>query len=189
MLRFNLLVLTIFSIILIILCLWLKLKKNKSSMYIMFFIIFYIYLLNVIKYTIFPIPIFSGLEAELTSRINIKPFVNMNSMEKILNIVLTIPFGFGISYVIKIKNKKKLGTIFFLIGTVIEMTQLLISLAIEYPYRSIDINDIICNFIGAVIGYVIFKTASYKIVSLIDKFELKTNKFMEYVYTINKENA
>jgi glycopeptide antibiotics resistance protein len=63
--------------------------------------LFFIYILQVSRFTIFPIPIFSPTIREISSKIdilstiNIKPFANITlNRQFYYNILLTIPFGF-----------------------------------------------------------------------------------------------
>lgn len=65
------------------------------------------------------------------------------------NLIMFIPFGFFASYYLK---PKKVGPIFLLsalLSTVIESTQLLIG-------RVFDIDDIILNVVGGLLGYLIY---------------------------------
>jgi glycopeptide antibiotics resistance protein len=72
------------------------------------------------------------------------------------NILLTIPFGFGISFVSHLRPKDFLW-LPFAIGFGIETAQLLISLLLQYPYRVIDINDALLNAAGVLVGYALFR--------------------------------
>ena len=71
------------------------------------------------------------------------------------NILLTEPFGSGISFVVPVKPGQVkwlvLGT-----GLGIEGIQLVISLLLQYSYKVIDITDMILNGFGVFIGYAIF---------------------------------
>ncbi|WP_420834473.1 hypothetical protein [Caloranaerobacter azorensis] len=66
------------------------------------------------------------------------------------------------------------------------------SLFLKYTYRVIDINDIIFNFIGVIIGFYIFKIFSVlfiKALNRIDlKVDLKSDTILSYIYKISKEN-
>lgn len=72
-------------------------------------------------------------------------------VEKLPNILLFIPFGFFIPTVLK--NKRKFYNVFFIGFTTtfsIEFFQYFIG-------RSSDIDDVLTNLLGAVIGYAIFR--------------------------------
>ncbi|WP_068725550.1 VanZ family protein [Tepidibacillus decaturensis] len=163
----------------------------------MFLSIFYIYLLYVLKYTIFPISISGSMveifreELAFSTGINIIPF-NFDSINYLLskqvfyNILLSIPFGFGISYIISI-NRKKLIFFGIMFGIIIEGLQLLISLFLGFPYRSIDVNDLILNFIGTIIGYKIFKIYSFLFIMSVKKFDIKLNTLLEYIHKVSEK--
>ncbi|USK57812.1 VanZ family protein (plasmid) [Cytobacillus solani] len=174
----------------------LKKKYKKSNMYILFYTIFFVYILNVIKYTIFPIEIGTLFVEELKeqlstfSRTNVIPFKFQNFEQTFLNILLTIPFGFGLPYLkkVNIKSALLLGILF---SFLIESTQFIISLVIGYPYRVTDINDILANSIGVIVGYLLFKLFSkvaFFVLHNIKKADNKLNPFLNYIYQIAKEN-
>ena len=71
------------------------------------------------------------------------------------NMIMFIPFGFFISYFLKLKKIYSVFILTLLTSITIETTQLLIG-------RVFDIDDIFLNIIGGLIGYFIFKII-YKI--------------------------
>ena len=71
------------------------------------------------------------------------------------NMLMFIPFGFFTSYFLKLKKFYSVFLLTLLTSVTIETTQLLIG-------RVFDIDDIILNVIGGLIGYFIFKII-YKI--------------------------
>lgn len=91
--------------------------------------------------------------------LNIKPFnwigttdsLQQVVVEKVPNIMLFIPLGFFMPVVLKNKRKLyKMALISFAITFSVEFFQYFIG-------RSSDIDDIITNLLGAIIGYIIFK--------------------------------
>jgi glycopeptide antibiotics resistance protein len=74
----------------------------------------------------------------------------------VYNILLTLPFGFGINFLTRM-NVKKIVSVSIFLGLGLEITQLLLSLALRYPYRVVDINDAIFNAFGVLLGYGLFK--------------------------------
>ncbi|MBS4539383.1 VanZ family protein [Clostridium sp. D2Q-11] len=196
MVDFDKLTMTISLVILFLSLIYIKKKKRVTNVYLIFFSIFFIYLIGVLKYTIFPIPLdpfmreVMSRETTFLNGVNLIPF-NFKSMEYLLhnqillNIILSIPFGFGISYITKISKKKLLSYgIFF--GVIIELTQLIISLILGYTYRYIDINDVILNFVGVIIGYFIFKAFAMIFIKIVEKFNIKLDSILEYIYNISK---
>jgi glycopeptide antibiotics resistance protein len=76
-------------------------------------------------------------------------------MQIVQNILLTVPFGFGLSFVARVRPRD-FRWIIPAVGVGIEGMQLIISLALGYPYHVIDINDAILNALGVLIGYRLF---------------------------------
>lgn len=88
---------------------------------------------------------------------NLVPFIDVLNgrgdfiRQVVLNVIMTIPFGFLLPLVKK--NVKLLKIIFytFLLSLSIELLQPLIN-----GVRSSDITDLITNVVGGIIGYVIY---------------------------------
>lgn len=81
------------------------------------------------------------------------------------NIVMFVPFGFFFPLVTGLKSKKKMALAAIIVPICFEVVQLFFG-------RSFDVDDLICNFIGIIIGtmivYVILKAKSNNV--------LKTDK-------------
>lgn len=154
---------------LIALIIFLKNKgKNAYKLYIM-----ELYSLLMVKIVIMPIVIFKpGAYEEFSKHLtlpnyNIQPYplhtisVCVHSMYGWLqiggNIILLIPLAFFLIYF----TSKKIKTAhLFLIGffssILIEGIQLLINYITKYPCHAIDIDDIILNTAGYILGCIIF---------------------------------
>lgn len=160
MLSFNLLVMTILLIVYLVTIL---LFRKNGIEYLFFYSIFFMYLSYLMKYTLFPLPI-TGPTLEMLrstrdnigifSEINFMPFNHTFSKDMFQNIIMTVPFGFGYYFVLN--RKSNFVVISLLIGIIIETIQLLISLSINFAYRAVDINDVIFNFLGSIIGFFLF---------------------------------
>ena len=143
-------------------------RKRRDIFYTLAFTVWGIYLLFFIDKVFYPIQV-SGAYADamrenlsFASQINLGPFsFNWHSgvervlRDFVLNIILTIPFGFGIHFIWQIPQKRMYWLGLWL-GLGIEITQLFISLILGFPYRVIDINDLIANLFGVWIGNWIF---------------------------------
>jgi glycopeptide antibiotics resistance protein len=128
---------------------------------------FVLYLLLVSKYTIFPLWFGSEyIEAgrdrtEFLAGINLVPFKSW-SLEYLRgvqcwgNIVLGVPFGFLYPFVIPVTTWKQLARSGALFPIIIELTQLTISFS-GFTYRIIDINDVLLNFTGVMLGYALLR--------------------------------
>jgi len=184
---------TIFLVILLII-LWQR-KRNWS--YLFCFSLFWMYLLFVISATAFPIPLPSGAEelqwrlsaAHILSRMNLRLFYfgglfslhpNVIFQEIIGNIIMTIPFGFGLSFVAPIKAKS-IAWLAPTIGILIETTQLIIALGIGASYRGVDINDVILNALGVLIGYGLFRIFAWFLLKMAQQSRINPKGFLAYI--------
>ena len=176
-------------------------RKGYSLPYLFCFSVFWTYLLLVVKVTLFPIPIELNVDSVGTwerliftlSRVNLIPFYYAGYFNKrvifievIQNIILTIPFGFGINFIARIEARKfPLLAIF--VGLTIETAQLVISLFVG-AYRTVDITDVILNATGSLLGFALFRLFARVYSQLIQRFNLKPRGLWRYVYHIvNRE--
>ena len=187
-------------VILIVILAILWSRKHRLS-YLFCFSVFWIYVLLVVNVTLFPMPI-PGNGGEMESRqsviyilshVNLIPFYygeysNLGPFyvflrEIVANIVLTAPFGFGISFIVRFKARN----VFYLavaVGVVIETTQLVLSVVLGSAYRGVDINDVLMNAIGVLIGYGFFRVFSWLYVSITERVKIELKGLFAYVYTV-----
>ncbi len=180
MLRFNQLIITIGLTILVSLCFYLRKVKHKDYVYLTFFSVLFIYLMYVLKYTLFPIPVQTQQVYVINYNLipfRLDPYTKLLGREVLLNILLSVPFGFGISYIHRV-NKKKILFYGLGFGAVIESTQFIISYLIGYSYRVFDVNDLIFNFSGVIVGYTSFLVFTYVLTQLTTRFEFLRNNFL-----------
>ncbi len=147
-------------VVLIIIYFWKFYKKWKEKGRDLLFVntMMYIYLSFVLYFTLMPIitslPFIFNHPYDL---MNLVPFIDVLNgrgdfiRQVVLNVIMTIPFGFLLPLVKK--NVKLLKIVFytFLLSLSIELLQPLIN-----GIRSSDITDLITNVIGGIIGYVIY---------------------------------
>lgn len=149
-----------FIILLIIYILFLYKKwKTKGVHHLIFNTTMYIYLSFVLYFTL--MPIITNLPYIFNhpyTPINFVPFIDVLNgrgdftRQIILNIIMTMPFGFLLPLTSTTKiNLSKTILYTFLLSTTIELLQPLINGA-----RTADITDIITNIIGGIIGYIIY---------------------------------
>jgi glycopeptide antibiotics resistance protein len=89
---------------------------------------------------------------------NIFPLVTLTPQDlktSLLNILLLIPFGFGLPFITNLRMKK-IVVIGALFSIVIESLQLLTGLLAKITFRIADINDVIFNTVGVAVGYILF---------------------------------
>lgn len=121
---------------------------RKTALYFLFAI----YLSAVYLFVGMPTLQFMRLELSLT----LIPFLPMIADLKntILNIILFVPLGIMLPFLWKKYNTLKVTLMFgFFMSLAIELLQIL-------TYRATDINDIISNTVGTVLGYFLFRITS-----------------------------
>ena len=163
---FDLLTVLLFGLIWIGIVTFLRLKKNLA--YLIFFTIFYVYIVKVLDYTLFqfqslvllrhfmPDLILNGQTAGKT--MNLIPLITLTPQDlktSLLNILLLIPFGFGLPFITNF-GMKKIVVIGALFSIVIEFLQLVTGFMAKITFRIADINDVIFNTVGVAIGYILF---------------------------------
>ncbi|AXM88987.1 antibiotic resistance protein VanZ [Anoxybacillus ayderensis] len=136
---------------------WLRFSKEPIRFF--FLSSFYLYICLLIRYTQFPITLFTHVpfKQNMDEVINIVPLINLNRtfINYILNIFMTIPFGFIFPLIRKISSKKMIFWSIF-VPIIIEGGQLLQFFLTSYSERIIDINDILMNTLGIWIGYFLY---------------------------------
>ncbi|MCY8099116.1 VanZ family protein [Bacillus haynesii] len=188
----------LYSFIILYLCLifLLKFKFNKSYTYLFFFSIMSIYFYHVINLTQFPIYIDDvqreafrevyGEQNNVWREMNFIPFKHGFSLSSFYNIIMTIPLGFGLPFLIN-TSFKKVFTIGLLTSLILETCQLLTALYAGYTFRFVDIDDVILNLLGTLIGYVlIFKSFKFLFKSLLNKFDIKFNSIIKHIYNADE---
>jgi glycopeptide antibiotics resistance protein len=99
------------------------------------------------------------------------------------NILLTMPYGFGINFLTGM-NAKKIVRISICLGLGLEMAQLLLSLALRYPYRVVDINDAIFNAFGVLLGYGLFKLFARLYMLVIGQVTNNKDRLLLYLHDV-----
>jgi glycopeptide antibiotics resistance protein len=147
---------------------FLRLKKKESLLYLLFFTIFYVYIFKVLDYTLFqfqsllllklftPDLILNGQPAG--ANLNLIPLIALTPealKTSLLNILLLVPFGFGLPLLTSFRGRKVIvvGALF---SVVIEFLQLITGFMASLTFRVADINDVIFNTVGVAVGYVVF---------------------------------
>jgi glycopeptide antibiotics resistance protein len=156
--------------------------------YLLAFAIMYVYLCAVINVTQFPIYASDGMRAAMDGQnvwreMNLIPFQSIRSSlstDIILNVILTIPFGFGLPFLIRTEWKKivlsGIG-----IGAAVEAGQLISALMIGFTFRHVNIDDVILNLLGTAVGYIIFLLVRRLFLRGYQKAAKSSHPFMEYI--------
>ncbi|MGC4378809.1 VanZ family protein [Fictibacillus sp. Mic-4] len=172
MLDFDSLTMIVFAIPLLII-LFINFKQKKAIIEQLFLIVLYIYIVAVLAITIFPIPFQKELLLFLKGGAkgfqpsnNYIPFESIYNLTKKAptvffkqvfgNILLFAPLGFYLPLVCRKCSKFKhvfFTGLFFSLS--IEILQAAISFVIGFRYKVFDIDDIILNTIGTILGFIL----------------------------------
>ena len=171
----------------ILLLIWGIIKKYSISKHILLFGMG-VYITLVIAITLFPLPtsieFIQLMRLDNISTNNLIPFksiynlIKLNTVNVILknilgNILLLVPLGFIIPLMQKkFTNIKSIFISSLIFSLIIESMQFIISIILGYNYKVVDIDDIILNIMGGIIGYIL-----YKLVCII--FELNDKKIRQ----------
>lgn len=160
-------------------------KHKKTLLEFICTNLFVIFILFVISITLFPMPVQPKLllnfrQHGYDTKNNFVPFssiyhiISRNDFSISLrqvggNFCMLIPLGIYAPFYFKGMNKfKNFLLLAFLFSAGIEFLQFLIGAILQFNYRSVDVDDIILNVSGAMVGYIIYiiiKPFYYKILT------------------------
>jgi glycopeptide antibiotics resistance protein len=134
------------------------------------YLAFALYLLVLLVLTFAPF----GAGSEIVDRINVEPFATIRSALRhgsgsvvfrlmLGNIAAFLPLGLLLPRVAP-RAARSIAVVLVLavaLSSAIEVGQLAVSQALGYAYRSTDVDDIILNVLGALIGYVLLVTLRF----------------------------
>jgi len=178
--------LTVLAVVLIVL--WMQ-KRSLSRLF--FCAIFGIYLIGVVSVVVFPIHIpETGMEFNRRLQLNFVPF-NFGRCDFLPlcikniyeNILLAIPFGFGVSFILRLKPKNIIW-LAIAVGLCFELIQLIIALIVHSPFRVVDINDVILNATGVLLGYGIFIIFGRLYLTIVQRFHIQPKYILMYVHDV-----
>lgn len=178
----------LFIIYLLILALRMKKKGERYTKFqTITLVTLGIYMLSVIGLTTFPIEVNLGMyrnQSPWYSRINPIPILTIDLITFVLNIIMLIPFGVYQWLVAKEDQLSWKGVAIrsLMFSVCIELSQLLLYITLNSA-RSVDINDVIANTLGGVIGYFaikyILKIKFFR--KLIEPFKLPNKSMINHV--------
>lgn len=178
-----------FSLILLALTLTFLRARGRSLYQILFSAIFGFYLIGAISVAVFPFsvePSHTGFRLNL----NLIPFnfgrcfdyLPQNCAKDIINnILLTVPFGFLIQFIVSIRPER-IAWRLVAIGCSFEFTQLIMAVVFRTGSRSIDINDILFNTAGAFIGYGVFRIIGWFYLLAIKRLDLQPRQIFAHIH-------
>lgn len=167
-------------------------RRQRSLPYLFFFAIFWLYLLGVLKMAIFPIHIPLTEQASLepfSPRMNLVPFyfrcapMAICLREILGNLLLTVPFGFGIRFIARMKARDFLW-LSLGVGFVLEGAQLVLSLLLRSAFRAVDVNDVLLNALGVGLGYALFRLFARGYLRAFERFGRIPKGLLSYIQAI-----
>jgi glycopeptide antibiotics resistance protein len=170
--------------------------RNWSQLF--YCAIFGLYLLGVVKEAVFPIfiPEAGAVQSPFHLNLNLIPFYfgDCSIMpercfwDAFNNILLTVPFGFGLSFVIRLKARN-FTWLPLAAGLSLELSQLAFCLIFRGGFRAIDINDVLLNAAGGWLGYGLFRGFAWFYVALAHRFRIPLKGILAYTYEIANHAA
>lgn len=175
-------------------------RQKRSYSYLLCFSVFWMYLLVMVSAVLFPIPLPADGAAgpswqsadDILARVNLIPFYygqpdRLNAvtiMHEIAgNIALTVPFGFGINFIRQI-TPKNIPWLALGVGVGTEATQLIACLVLGMNFRSVDINDMMLNAMGVLIGYGAFRIFSWLYLAATKLLNLDHKGLFAYIHAV-----
>ncbi|MCP4307619.1 MAG: VanZ family protein [bacterium] len=124
------------------------------------------YAIEALKEILFPIPV-DGVIAQDFAAVDFWAFANFvplkdlfgevaNRGQIIRNVLVAIPFGFGAWFVFRRPTATRVTIAGFAASLLVETAQLGIGGLIGFMYRVVDVNDLILNTLGFLIGIAMF---------------------------------
>lgn len=187
----------IWPLVALVMLIWVGLRwqQNRSWPDTLCSLIFGVYGMYLLDAVFFPLWVDGGIaesgrQFPLTDGIKLIPFdfspygtLSMALPGLLLNVALTIPFGFGLPFI----KRSCVGRVWLWalgLGLVLEGAQLLISLALGYAYRQIDIDDVLMNALGVLLGYGAFLAFSALYVRLIQRLDEPPTGLISHIYEV-----
>ena len=176
-------------------------RRKQGGSAIFCSLVFGIYLLYAVQVTFFPIRVAGDFADSMRqnsswlSDINLLPFYLPNGFlenEDLIqfawvqfasNILLTMPFGFGVNFVGRFRRKDFLW-LPFAVGFGIELSQLFINWILGYSYRVVDITDALLNAVGVLIGYGFFRLFSRVYIAVSSSIHKILRGIFAYVHEV-----
>ncbi|MCP1136595.1 VanZ family protein [Paenibacillus polysaccharolyticus] len=133
-------------------------KARYTGKQYMLMLTFVIYMLGMMHFVFFPIDVNIGMYANQTpwySNIQWVPLLTADAPSFLLNILLFMPLGFLLPlWRPSVNSIKKVAKTGLTVSLTIELLQLVIRIAVGNG-RSTDINDLIANTSGSVLGFIV----------------------------------
>jgi glycopeptide antibiotics resistance protein len=95
----------------------------------------------------------------LRSLLNVVPLVTLDPPSFLLNIVMTLPLGALLPLLVRVRSVPAVATVGLLVSAAIELGQGIGDLQLGMT-RTVDVNDLIANVTGAVLGLLVLRAVA-----------------------------
>jgi glycopeptide antibiotics resistance protein len=177
--------------------------RRRGGYYLFFFAVFWVYLLVLVSVTVFPMPVgmdggfhFESIGQQIghmvkSNSLNLVPlyFNNCWDLPRACaigiyeNVLMTVPFGFGINFIARFRSRDFFWLAFGL-GLLIETIQFALDLILGGAYRSVDINDVLFNGLGVWIGYGSFLVFAWLFMAITQRFGIRQTGLLAFIQDI-----
>lgn len=175
-------------------------RRKMSIPRLMFCAIFGVYLIYAAEILFFPLHISGGF-ADANRSLPFLRDIYLNPFDfgqfgsfsgalptLALNMLLTVPFGFGISFVVRVRQRQ-VRWIAPVVGLAIEGAQLAISLLLGYIYRQVDVKDVLMNALGVLGGYGLFLAFARLVIAASRRGVIPRTGLTDYVHAVASRTA
>lgn len=170
---------------------YLRTRRHWSSGHLLALAIFATYLIGVATLTLLPVRFDYALEGRVAPWSVLGGFVNltpggygMPGDQVVANVLLGVPFGFGLPFVWLLSAPRVIA-LGLLLSLGIESLQLLADLTgLAAPARSVDINDVILNTLGVVLGVLAFTMVGWAYRRLFGGYVVETGPWSHFHKTL-----
>ena len=151
---------------------WRAARSGQPAFVVAVRALFVLYLGWVVGATLFPLPVRPGVaELEAAGRSVTVDLVPLASIRDVLlrgtlfaqvwilggNVLTLAPFGFLLPFTApRLASWRRMALAGVLVPLAIELSQLAVSLALGYSYRATEVDDVLLNFAGVLLGYSLF---------------------------------
>jgi glycopeptide antibiotics resistance protein len=112
-----------------------------------------------------------GHEVALRSLLNVVPLITLDPPTFVLNIVMTLPLGARLPLLVRVRSTAAVALVGLLVSATIEVGQGVGDVLLGMT-RTVDVNDLIANVTGTVLGLVVFRTVAAASGSALERFAL-----------------
>ena len=189
------------SLLIVLAILW---KRGYTTPRLFFVSVFWTYILFLLKIAIFPIPVGRGSSTDTTQQLMQVMLATINDrlfffgyyvtfksvvIAVLQNLLLMIPFGFGINFIMAFKLRDMLW-LALLMGFGIEALQFVlallgVSMGMWRPDHIVDINDALLNVVGVLLGYGFFRFFAAWYAPI--QHAVKTKEFFAYIQDVARQ--